>query len=201
MPMHCSANVGADGEFGDLLRPLRHRQDDALRLGRPRAGRRRRAWLGSRRRLQFRGRLLCQDHQAVPRGRAADLRHDPALRHGAGECGDRPGHAPARSRRRQADGEHEGRLSPHLHRQCLGHGAGRPSQEYRDADRRCLRRAAPHRQADPGAGHLSFPLRLHREGGGHGEGSRRAAADLLRLLRRPLHAATSLRSMAICSAG
>ncbi len=31
---------------GDLLRPLRHRQDDALRIGRSRAGRRRRAWLG-----------------------------------------------------------------------------------------------------------------------------------------------------------
>ena len=31
MPMHCSANVGANGESRDLLRPLRHGQDDAVR--------------------------------------------------------------------------------------------------------------------------------------------------------------------------
>ena len=30
MPMHCSANVGRGGDIGDLLRPLRHRQDDAV---------------------------------------------------------------------------------------------------------------------------------------------------------------------------
>ena len=30
MPMHCSANVGADGDIGDLLRPFRHRQDHAV---------------------------------------------------------------------------------------------------------------------------------------------------------------------------
>ena len=30
LSMHCSANVGADGRRGDLLRPLRHRQDHAL---------------------------------------------------------------------------------------------------------------------------------------------------------------------------
>ena len=35
-PMHCSANVGDDGRRGDLLRSLRHRQDDAL--GRPASG-------------------------------------------------------------------------------------------------------------------------------------------------------------------
>ena len=31
LPMHCSANVGDDGRRRDLLRPLGHRQDDALR--------------------------------------------------------------------------------------------------------------------------------------------------------------------------
>ena len=48
LPMHCSANVGDDGRRRDLLRPLRHRQDDAL--GRPgaEADRRRRARLGRR---------------------------------------------------------------------------------------------------------------------------------------------------------
>ena len=31
LPMHCSANVGDDGRRRDLLRPLGHRQDDAVR--------------------------------------------------------------------------------------------------------------------------------------------------------------------------
>ena len=48
LPMHCSANVGDDGRVGDLLRALRHRQDDALRRSRARAHRRRRARLGRR---------------------------------------------------------------------------------------------------------------------------------------------------------
>ena len=37
MPMHCSANVGPDGDCRDFLRPVRHRQDHAL--GRSRTAR------------------------------------------------------------------------------------------------------------------------------------------------------------------
>ena len=59
--MHCSANVGARGDVGALLRALRHRQDDALERSRSDADRRRRARLERRRRLQLRGRLLRQD--------------------------------------------------------------------------------------------------------------------------------------------
>ena len=40
MPMHCSANTRQGRGFGDLLRPLRHRQDDALRRSSPHAHRR-----------------------------------------------------------------------------------------------------------------------------------------------------------------
>ena len=47
-PMHCSANVGDDGRRRDLLRALRHRQDDALGRSRALADRRRRARLGRR---------------------------------------------------------------------------------------------------------------------------------------------------------
>ena len=41
------------------------------------------------------------------------------------------------------------------------------------ADRRRLRRDAADRQADAGAGDVSLPVRLHRQGRGHREGSRR----------------------------
>ena len=61
---------GAGRRFGDLLRPLRHRQDDALRRSAAHAHRRRRAWMGAGRHLQFRGRLLRQGDQALARGGA-----------------------------------------------------------------------------------------------------------------------------------
>ena len=65
------------------------------------------------------------------------------------------------------------------------------SQEHRHADLRRVRRAAADRQARPGAGDVSFPVRLHRQGGGHGEGRHRAAGDVFDLLRRAVPAAAS----------
>ena len=65
MPMHCSANVGPCGRRGAVLRPLRHRQDDAVGRSQAHADRRRRARLGPAGRVQFRGRLLRQVHQAL----------------------------------------------------------------------------------------------------------------------------------------
>ena len=66
LSMHCSANVGEEGRVGDLLRPVRHGEDDAL--GRPRAAphRRRRARLGRLGHLQPRGRLLRQGDPLSP---------------------------------------------------------------------------------------------------------------------------------------
>ncbi len=93
LPMHCSANIGAERRHGAVLRAVGHRQDDAVERSRPRPDRRRRARLERPRRLQLRGRLLRQDDPAVGRGRAADLRHHPPLRHRARERGRRPGHA------------------------------------------------------------------------------------------------------------
>jgi phosphoenolpyruvate carboxykinase (ATP) len=47
----------------------------------------------------------------------------------------------------------------------------RASEERRHADLRCLRRDAAHRAADnPASGHVSLPVRLHRQGGRHGKG-------------------------------
>ena len=102
---------------GDLLRAVRHRQDDAVGRSQAHAAGRRRARLVRGRHLQFRGRLLRQDHPPVAGGRARDLgRHQP-LRRGAGERHPRSGHARARLRRRPADREHPLRLSARVHLQ------------------------------------------------------------------------------------
>ena len=83
-----------------VLRPVRHRQDDAVRRSQSHAHRRRRARLGPAGRVQFRRRLLRQMHQALGRGRTGDLCHHTPLRHGARERGVRPRHARLRLRRR-----------------------------------------------------------------------------------------------------
>ena len=64
----------------DLLRPVRHRQDDALGGSGAQADRRRRARLGRRRRLQLRGRLLREGDPPLGRGRARDLQDDADVR-------------------------------------------------------------------------------------------------------------------------
>ncbi len=72
-----------------VLRPLGHREDDAVERSRTASDRGRRARLERSGRLQLRGWLLRQDDQALGGGRAADLRDDPPLRDGARERGDR----------------------------------------------------------------------------------------------------------------
>ena len=69
--MHCSANVDDEGRGGDLLRPVGDGQDDALGRSRAAPDRRRRARLGTQRRLQLRGRVLREGDQPLGRGRAA----------------------------------------------------------------------------------------------------------------------------------
>jgi phosphoenolpyruvate carboxykinase (ATP) len=65
---------------------------------------------------------------------------------------------------------------------------GRPAQRG-DADLRRLRGAAADRAADAGAGDVPLPVGLHLEGCGDGARRHGAAADVLDLLRRALHAA------------
>ena len=86
------------GRRGRVLRSVGHRQDDAVERPRPAAHRGRRARVERPRGVQLRGRMLREDDPAVGRGRAADLRHDAAVRDGARERDHRSGDPSARSR-------------------------------------------------------------------------------------------------------
>ena len=129
MPMHCSANVsqGRQGKRA-VLRPVRHRQDHAVGRSEPHPDRRRRDRLVAGGHLQFRGRLLRQDHQVLAGSRADDLgRHQP-LRRGAGERGVRSGDPHPGLRQRQADREHPLGLSARFHSERVAHRAWRATR-------------------------------------------------------------------------
>ena len=89
------------------------------------------------------------------------------------------------------DREHPLRLSARVHPQCVAHRPRRPAQEHHHADRRRVRRDAADRQADAGAGDVPLPVRLYRQGGGHREGPGRGRARVLHLLRGALPAAAA----------
>ena len=80
-------------------------------------------------------------------------------------------------------------------------GRAPSSEECGDAGRRRVRRDAADRQTDAGAGDVSLPVRLHRQGGGHRAWPRRrTAAGILDLLRLALPAARSVGLRQSCCA-
>jgi hypothetical protein len=96
-------------------------------------------------------------------------------------------------RRRLEDGEHPRGLPDPLHFQRKRHRLRAGTEDDHHADRRCLRCDAADREAHPGAGDVSLPVRLHRQGGRHRKGRHRTPGHLLHLLRRAVPAAPSVR--------
>ena len=90
-PMHCSANIGADGATRRCSSACRARARRRCRPIRTRTliGDDEHGWSDTRR-LQLRGRLLRQGHPAVGEGRAGDLRNDARRSARARERGRRP---------------------------------------------------------------------------------------------------------------
>jgi phosphoenolpyruvate carboxykinase (ATP) len=84
MPMHCSANVGPGGDVGGVLRPVGHRQDDAVgRSSRTLIGDDEHGWAQDGV-FNFEGGCYAKTIKLSPRPSRKSTRR-PALRHRAGE--------------------------------------------------------------------------------------------------------------------
>ena len=190
--LHAQARHALDALLGDrgqedrrivaALRPLRHRQDDALRRSEAPADRRRRALLERRRHLQHRRRLLRQGDQPHARERAGDF-PGAALRRGAGKRRARRGPR-RRFHRHEHHGEHARRVSDRVHPQREDPLRRRPSDRRDLPHLRRVRRAAAGQHALARAGDVPLHQRLHGQGRRHRDGRHRAAGHVLALLRR-----------------
>ena len=166
LPMHCSANVGEDGRRRDLLRALRHRQDDAVRRSR-RAhliGDDEHGW-GANGVFNIEGGCYAKVIRLNPPRPSREIFR---TTHTFGtilenvtmdERGD------PRSRRRLEDREHARRVRARADPEHRPGQACRASEHGHLSHRRRLRDPAADRAAHARAGAVLLPLRVHRQAG------------------------------------
>ena len=167
VPMHCSANVSHEGEsalfFGlsgtgkTTLSADPHR----ILIGDDETG-----W-GTGRHLQFRGRLLRQDHQALAEAEPmiwdATNRFGAVLENVAFDPVTRVPDYDDGSKTENTRSAYPLDFIPNASRS----GRAGPSEEHHFPDGRRLRRDAADREADADAGDVSLPVRLHGKGCRH----------------------------------